>query len=327
MRRREFITLLGGGAASAWPLTAHAQRPAVPVIGFLSAGFGEAYSPYLAALHRGLREAGYIEGQTLNVEYRWAEGQFDRLPTLASDLARLPLAALVTSGISSGLAAKAAISTIPHVFLCQDDPVKLGFVESFNRPGGNATGIALLTSVLVKKRLEFVRELVPNAATIAVLANPTSPESGAQLSDVQIAAQSLGQKIQIVNAASDGDFDTVFATRRQQQFGALLVTTDPLFYSRRYRITALATRHAIPAIYDRREFATAGGLMTYGANLRDEYRQLGIYTAKILNGTKPADMAVMQPIKFELVINVNTAKAIGLDVPPLLLARAHEVIE
>jgi putative tryptophan/tyrosine transport system substrate-binding protein len=245
----------------------------------------------------------------------------------AADLAHRPVAAIVTSGIASGLAAKEATSTIPHIFLAQDDPVKHGFVASLNRPGGNATGVALLTSVLVTKRLQLVRELVPTAAVIAVLANPNSPESGAQLSDVEAAARSLGQQIHIVHAASDGDFDTAFATLSRQQFGALVVTTDAFFYSRHYRIVALATRHAIPTIYDRREFATAGGLMTYGANYPDAYRQIGIYTGRILKGTTPADLAVMQPTTFELVINIGTAKALGIEVPPTLSARADEVIE
>jgi putative ABC transport system substrate-binding protein len=208
----------------------------------------------------------------VKIEYRWADAQYDRLPALAADLAHHPVAAIVTTGVASGLAAKEATSTIPHVFLAQQDPVKLGFVASLKRPGGNATGVALLTSVLVTKRLQLVRELVPTATVIAVLANPNSPESGAQLSDVEVAARSLGQQIHIVDAASEGDFDTAFATLSRQQFGALVVTTDALFYSRHYRIVALATRHAIPTIYDRREFAIAGGLMTYGANYPDAYR-------------------------------------------------------
>jgi putative ABC transport system substrate-binding protein len=325
MRRRDFITLLGGAAA--WPLAARAQQAAMPVIGFLNSGFSEAYSSFLVAFRTGLGDSGYVEGHNVKIEYRWAEGQFDRLPSLADDLIHRSVAVIVTSGVSSGLAARAASSGIAHVFLSQDDPVKLGFVASFNRPGGNATGVALLTSVLVKKRLELARDLVPTAAVIAVLSNPNSPESGTQLSDLQTAADSLSQQIHVVNAGRDADFDTAFATLSEQRFGACLVTTDAFLYSRRYRIVALATRHAIPTIYDRREFATAGGLLTYGANLRDAYRQIGIYTGKILKGTKPSDLAVIQPTTFELVINVATAKAIGLDIPPALLARADEVIE
>jgi len=278
IERRQFLAMLGGAAA--WPLTARAQQPAMPVIGFLSAGFPEAYAPFLVAFRTGLGESGYVEGRNVKIEYRWAEGQFDRLPVLAADLVHRSVAAIITSGVSSGLAARAAVSTIPHVFLSQDDPVKLKFVASFNRPGGNATGVALLTSVLVKKRLELARELVPTAAVIAVLANPNSPEFAAQMSDVQVAAQSLGQQIHVVNAGRDGDFDSAFAALLEQRPGALLVTTDAFLYSRRYRIVALATRHAIPAIYDRREFATAGGLLTYGANFRDAYLQIGNYTAK-----------------------------------------------
>jgi putative ABC transport system substrate-binding protein len=324
--RREFITLLGGAAA--WPLAAQAQQSAMlPVIGFLSSGVPRAYSPFLSAFRTGLGEFGYVEGKSVKIEYSWAEAQYDRLPALAGDLAHRPVAAIVTSGVASGLAAKEATSTIPHVFLAQDDPVKLGFVASLNRPGGNATGVALLTSVLVTKRLQLVRELVPTAAVIAVLANPNSPESGAQLSDVEVAARSLGQQIHIVHAASDGDLDTAFATLSRQQFGALVVTTDAFFYGRHYRIVALATRHTIPTIYDRREFAIAGGLMTYGANYPDAYRQIGIYTGRILKGTTPTDLAVMQPTTFELVINIGTAKALGLDIPVTLLARADEVIE
>jgi putative ABC transport system substrate-binding protein len=324
--RRKFLAALGG-AAAAWPLAARAQQPAMPVIGFLSSGFPEAYSSFLVAFRIGLSESGYVEGHNMKIEYRWAEGQFNRLPALAADLVHRSVAAIVTSGVSSGLATRAATSTIPHIFLSQDDPVKLRFVASFNRPDGNATGVALLTSVLVKKRLELARELVPTAAEIAVLANPNSPESTAQLSDVQMAAQSLGQQIHVVNAGRDVDFDSAFATLLEQRSGALLVTTDAFLYSRRYRIVALTTRHAIPTIYDRREFATAGGLLTYGADLRDAYRQIGIYTGRILKGSRPADLAVMQPTRFELVINVATAKALGLTVPPSLLATADEVIE
>jgi ABC-type uncharacterized transport system substrate-binding protein len=324
--RRELLAALGGAVAT-WPLAARAQQAGMPVIGFLSSGFSRAYSPFLYAFRTGLGEFGHVEGKNVKIEYRWADARYDRLPALAADLAQRPVAAIVTSGVASGLAAKEAASTIPHVFLAQQDPVKLGFVASLNRPGGNATGVALLTSVLVTKRLQLIRELVPTATLIAVLANPNSPESGAQLSDVEVAARSLDQQIHIVDAASDGDLDTAFATLSRQPFGALVVTTDAFFYSRHYQIVALSTRHATPTIYDRREFATAGGLMTYGANYPDAYRQIGIYTGRILKGTTPADLAVMQPTAFELVINIGTAKALGLTVPDTLLARADEVIE
>jgi ABC-type uncharacterized transport system substrate-binding protein len=330
MRRRDFITLLGAAAAMSsvsWPLAARAQQPAMPVIGFLFSGSLSGYRDLLVAFRKGLGEQGYVEGGNVVIEYRWAEGQFDRLPALAAGLVQRGVAVMVTGGIGSALGARAASATVPLVFLAGDDPVRFGLVASLNRPGGTATGLAWLTSELFAKRLELVRELVPAAAAIGVLINPNSPEFAPQVKEIETAARTLGQQIKIVNASSESDFDAAFASLVGERAGALIVSNDAFFNSMRERIIALAARHAIPTIYDRREYAAAGGLICYGTSYPAAYRELGVYTGKILHGTKPADLPVEQATKFELVINLNTAKALGLDVPAKLLALADEVIE
>ena len=322
--RRKFLATLGGAAA--WPLAAGAQQAAVPVVGFLSARSLESTRNLLIAFRKGLAELGYVEGQNVAIEYRWAEGYLDRLPALAADLVQRGSAVIVTTGISSALGAQAASKTIPLVFLAGDDPVKFGLVASLNRPGGTATGVAWLTSELFAKRLQVVREMVP-AAVIGVLVNPKSPELAPQLKEIEAAAKTLGQDIQIVNASIDPDFDHAFAALVERRAGALIVSNDPFFNSGRERIVALAARHRIPTIYDRREYAVIGGLVSYGTSYAAAYREIGIYTGKILNGTNPADLPVEQAAKFELVINLKTAKALGLQIPDRLLALADEVIE
>jgi putative tryptophan/tyrosine transport system substrate-binding protein len=325
MKRREFIALICGPAA-AWPLAARAQPPAMPVVGILSSASLSAFTDLLGAFRQGLKESGYTEGQNVAIESRWAEGHFERLPELAAELVQLRAAVIVTTGGSSNLAAKAATSTIPHVFLSQDDPVKVGLVMSLNRPGGNATGMSLLTSALVAKRLEFVRQLAPASAPLCYLMNPQAPEAKFHLSDMQAAARESGQQISVLNASSERDINNVF-TALAQRGGALIVSTDPFFVSRFHQIVVLAAYHKIPAIYDRREFVAAGGLISYGTHLPDAYRQIGMYAGRIIAGAKPSDLPVMQPTKFELVINLKTAKTLGLAIPPGVLAIADEVIE
>jgi ABC-type uncharacterized transport system substrate-binding protein len=324
--RREFITLLGGVAA-AWPRAAHAQQqPAMPVIGYLSDGSPEANANSLAGFRKGLSETGYVEGRNVEIEFRYA--RIDQLPQLAADLLRRRVAVIAAVPLPAALAAKAATATIPIVFMIGVDPVKVGLVASFNRPGGNATGMAYLTQTLAEKRLGLLHALVRSANFVAVLINPNNPvtaELGTQ--NVQAAASLLRQKIEILHARNNREIDAAFATLAQRRADALLIIADTLFTSQRVQVVTLAARHGIPAIYTSREFTEAGGLMSYGANLADVFRQFGIYTGRVLNGEKPSDLPVVQPTKFELVINLNTARALGIDIPPTLLAIADEVIE
>jgi len=325
MRRREFITLLGGTAA-AWPFAARAQQPTMPVVGFLRSATLADVPHWVAAFRQGLKEAGFVEGQNVAIEFRSADNQLDRLPALVADLIRQPVA-IIVGNTDAALAAKAATTTVPIVFASGSDPVRDGLVASLNRPGGNVTGLVYFAAVLGAKRLELLRQLVPRATTIAVLVNPNTPLTEAERKDVQTAAQAIGQQLIIFDISSDRDIETAFAAFVQRGAGALLVGTGGFLNSNRERIAAVANRHALPASYSQREGVVAGGLMSYGPSISDAYRQAGIYSGRILNGEKPADLPVIRSTKFELVLNLKTAKALGLTIPPSLLVAADEVIE
>jgi putative ABC transport system substrate-binding protein len=324
MRRREFIALLGGAAA--WPVQARAQHPAIPVIGYLD--LQPPGHVGIEPFRQGLSETGYVEGRNVAIEYRWANGKYDRLPALATDLVRSQVAVIAACATSApGLAAKAATSTIPIVFQTGGDPVQDGLVASMNRPGGNVTGVSRLAVTTAPKRLELMRELSPKATVIGLLVNPTNPRSELVVQQIEEAARALGLRLHVLKASTEGELDSGFASLVQLGVGALLVAQEPSYFRWREQIIALAARHAIPATYGQREYPAAGGLMSYDASVADSFRQVGLYVGRILKGEKPADLPVQQPTKFELVINLKTAKALGLTVPPTLLARADEVIE
>ena len=326
MRRREFIALFGGAAA--WPLAARGQQSGMPVVGYLEAGLPEALAHRLAAFRKGLSETGYVEGQNVAIEYRWAQDQYDRLPELAADLVRRRVAVIATPGSAQGsLAAQAATTTIPIVFSTGVDPVKVGLVASLNRPGGNVTGVSSMTGELGAKQLGLLHELLPGATRFAVLANPNNAMTEAVIKDLHTAALAIGVQIDVFNAGTNRDIDTVFASLVQKRIDALLVSPDPLFSNRRGQLVTLATYHRIPAIYFSREFAEVGGLMSYGTSQTDIFHQVGIYVGRILKGEKPADMPILRATRFELVINLQTAKTLGLTIPPGVLAIADEVIE
>jgi putative tryptophan/tyrosine transport system substrate-binding protein len=328
MKRREFITLIGG-AVTAWPLTAVTQQPPKPVIGFLGVESAESYEIRLRAFRRSLSETGYIEGQNVSIEYRWAEGQYDRFPALLADLVRRNVAVIVAvGGTPPALAAKAATTTIPVVFVTAGDPIALGLVASLNRPGGNITGVTSWGMELGPKQLEVLRELVPTATIIALLVNPTNPTNAETLSrDMQAADRTLGLQLYILHASTERDFDTVFASLPRLRAGALVIGSDPFFNSRPEQLAALALRHAVPAMYPFREYAIAGGLISYGDSIADAYSLIGLSTGRILKGDKPADLPVQQSTKIEMIVNLKTARSLGLEVPTTLLARADEIIE
>jgi ABC-type uncharacterized transport system substrate-binding protein len=328
MKRRDFLTLIGG-AAAVWPLAARAQQATMPAVGLLDQRSPDELADRLRGFRQGLKEIGYVEGENMAIEYRWAEGQYDRLPELAAELVRRQVAVIATTGgHPAAFAAKAATTTIPVVFIASDDPVRLGLVASIARPGGNLTGINFLSGELTAKRLELLHELVPTATRVSVLVNPSSPLNvEATLREVGVAARAIGLQTQILNASTIREINAAFATFVRERADAVFVGIDPFFNSRRTQLVHLATRHALPASYPARDFAEAGGLMSYGANIADAWRQAGSYAGRILKGAKPADLPVVQSTKFELVINAQTATMLGLTVPPTLIARADAVIE
>jgi putative ABC transport system substrate-binding protein len=325
--RREFITLVGGAVAT-WPLAARAQQPAMPTIGYLSARSSASDVSMLAAFHRGLKESGYVAGKNVAIEFRWGDGHYDRLPALAEDLVRQNVTVIVTSGGEiSAQAAKAATAKIPIVFNVGEDPVQYGLVASLNRPGGNVTGVTSLLGTLGTKQLGLLRDLVPNAGVIAMLVNPGDTWAKTQINNTEAAALAIGQRLIVIRASTEPDIDAAFSALIQQRVGALLVAASPFFVTQADQLIGLASRHAVPTIYFRREIADAGGLMSYGSSTAELYGQMGTYVGKILSGASPADLPVMQATKFEFIINLKTAKMLGIEIPPTLLARADEVIE
>jgi putative tryptophan/tyrosine transport system substrate-binding protein len=326
LKRREFITLLSGGAA-VWPLAARAQQQTIPVIGFLYPTSPDTIADRLRGFRQGLKETGYVGGENVTIEYRWAEGQFDRLPVLAAELARRQVAVIAAGNFASAVAAKAATTTIPIVFAVAEDPVRLGLVASFARPDGNLTGINFFNIEVTAKRLELLRQLVPGLARVAVLVNPTNPVTETTLRGTELAARAMGLQLQIFNASTSGEIDAAFANFVRERPDALFVGGDAFFNSRRFQLVNAAARHGVPATYSAREFAEVGGLMSYGANVADAWLQVGVYVGRILKGAKPAALPVVQSSKFELVINAQTARTLGFTVPPSLLALADEVIE
>ena len=327
MHRRDFLKVVVGSAAT-WPLAARAQQLGMPVIGFINVASAQGYVPQVAAFLKGLGEAGYVEGRNVAIEYRWAEGQVDRLPTLVADLVHRQVAVIAASSSPAAVAAKAATTTIPIVFELSGDPVQLGLVASFDRPGGNVTGVTQLNAVVGPKRLELLQELVPTARVVALLVDPTNAAiAETNIRDAQAAARSLGLELHVLNASAEGEFDGVFAKLAQLRAGGLVIGNGAYFVARSRQIAELAVRHAVPAVFETREFVAAGGLMSYGSSLADAYRLTGVYAGRILKGDKPADLPVQQATKVEFYINLNTAKALGLNVPNTLIGRADEVIE